>query len=78
MGGVLNASDNYGAFADRYAPMVGVSGAGTYRSAVANARNGAWMVVSDGGIVSYCRAPFLGSLGAQKRFEPVVGMTVRF
>ncbi len=73
-GGCLNASDNYGTIANLDSPIVGVSGVGTYTSAVANARTGAWMVGSDGGIFAMCGAPYFGSMGGTHLNKPIVGI----
>ncbi|HVC22872.1 MAG TPA: hypothetical protein VNH82_05540 [Candidatus Dormibacteraeota bacterium] len=35
---------------------------------------GYWLVASDGGIFSYGDAPFLGSAGAIRLAQPIVGM----
>jgi len=35
---------------------------------------GYWLVASDGGIFSYGDAPFLGSTGAERLAQPIVGM----
>jgi ribosomal protein L24E len=37
--------------------------------------DGYWLVASDGGIFSFGSAPFLGSTGAMKLNQPIVGMT---
>ena len=39
---------------------------------------GYWLVASDGGIFSFGDAPFMGSTGAQKLNQPIVGMATRF
>jgi hypothetical protein len=37
--------------------------------------DGYWMVATDGGIFAFGQAPFMGSTGAIKLNQPIVGMT---